>query len=458
MEAAVSARFLPAQRRRAAFERECEHLRPLGEAYVLHRFGGSLNRADAEDAVAEVLIRLHRLVAEGRPPRNLRAVFFTSVRNAAIGQLRSRATRPTVALEAAAEAAVDPALPAERAEGREEAVRLQEALARMRPNYREAILLRFGFGFTVPEIAAHLGISLPAAKKRLLRATQQVRKRLASIEAEEFCPQMRQLVHRSLLEKEASGLASEAETRILHAHFEHCGSCRSFLMTLHDHLHELGSAALLGLGAADRVGGHLALLDRLSRLFGGAAHGAASSAERARHLVLRATAPLQSGDGAAGALLGSGQKLAAICTAGAGAATVTCLATGIVGPGIGLSIHPAAHQHATQAAAPAGQSSAAPFASHAVASTPASPSPPATAPSRRAPSPRSTGRSAAEQTKAEFGFESAAPSASSSSSAPASASSSSTSNSPPPPPSSSTSSSGSGGGTHSGTESFGFHG
>ena len=166
MEAASAIlRGLPAQRRAAAFERECERLRPLGEAYLMRRFGGSLNQADAEDAVAEVLIRLHSQMAAGRSPRNLRAAFFTSVRNAAIDVLRSRAAKPTVGLEAVAEAPALSPSPTERAERREDAARLSEALARLRGNYREAIVLRFGLGLSVPEIAQHLEISLPAAKK-----------------------------------------------------------------------------------------------------------------------------------------------------------------------------------------------------------------------------------------------------------------------------------------------------
>ena len=63
---------------------------------------------------------------------------------------------------------------------------------------------------SVPEIARHRGISLPAAKKLVLRATQQVRKRLEAIEGQEFCPEMRALARSSLFEKGASGLASEA--------------------------------------------------------------------------------------------------------------------------------------------------------------------------------------------------------------------------------------------------------
>jgi len=332
MEAASAIR-LPVQMRIRRFERECERLRPLGEAYVMRRFGGSLSRADAEDAVSEVVIRLHRRMMDGRAPQNLRAAFFTSVRNAAIDQLRSRSARPTVALEAAADAPTDRAIPVESAEEREDGVRLQEALARMRTNYREAIVLRFGLGMTVPEISRHLKISLPAAKKLVLRASRQVRKRLESIEDAEFCPQMRELAQQSLFEKHASGLASETEAAILRAHFAHCGSCRSFVANLHDSLNELGSTALLGLTAVEGAG-RTGLADHLGAWAEAAANVAHAGVDKVRHAAFKLGAVVQSGDGpAGGALMGTGQKIVAVCTAGA-AATATCVATGIVGPGV----------------------------------------------------------------------------------------------------------------------------
>jgi RNA polymerase sigma factor (sigma-70 family) len=351
MEAAPAMfRELPARRRARDFERDCERLRPLGEAYLMRRFGGSLNRADAEDAVSDVVIRLYRRVAAGDPPQNLRAVFFTSVRNAAIDQLRSRASKPTVALEAAASAPSDVAMPAEQAEGRDDAVRLQEAMQRMRANYREAILLRFGLGMTVPEMSRHLGISLPAAKKLVLRATQQVKKRLASIEGEEFCPEMRELARRSLVEKKASGLASESESEVLRVHFQHCGSCKSFLANLQSSLHDLGAGAVLGLGASDRLGVRIGLLDRVAHWAGLVHDGAQAGAFKVRHAGHRLLSAIPGSDsGAAGALMGTGQKIAAVCTAGA-ATTATCLLTGAVGPGLhtGAASHapppkPAAH-------------------------------------------------------------------------------------------------------------------
>jgi RNA polymerase sigma factor (sigma-70 family) len=458
MEAAGAIRALPAQLRVRSFERQCEQLRPLGVAYVLRRFSGSLNEADAEDAVADVLIRLHRRMADGRRPDNLRAAFFTSVRNAAIDQLRARSARPTVALEAAADAPAEAAIPAERAESREDAVRLQEALGRMRGNYREAILLRFGLGMTVPEIATHLQISLPAAKKLVLRATAQVRKRLEAIEGQEFCPEMREFARRSLFEKEASGLASEAEEKVLHAHFEHCGSCRSFLASLHGGLHELGGGMLVAGAASAQLSGKVGIADHLARWAGDAAHGVQAGVAKVRLTAFKATGALQPGGaGTAGALAGTGQKVAAICTAGA-ASAATCLATGIVGPGLGVSAPPVnhdpqpAHVKRISELAPPPSAPVVPETTPVPEPTPEpAPEPaPQSSPESSASAPAPPVQTPAQQSEAEFGIES----------------------SPPPEPApepvpeapaasaapSSSSSSGSSSGSGGGSESFGFGG
>jgi RNA polymerase sigma factor (sigma-70 family) len=342
METAAAVSRLPERLRARRLEREFERLRPLGEAYLLRRFNGQISRADAEDAVAEVLARLHRRIDEGQAPDNLRAVFFTAARNAAIDLLRSRQIRPTAPLEAAASAVDEGALPAERAESRENAVRLQEMLARMHGKYGEAIVLRFGLGLSVPQIAEHLEISLPAAKKLMLRATRQAKERLLAIEGAQFCPEMRALARRSLLEKQASGLASEAEAEVLRSHFAHCGACRSFLASLRDTLHELGAVGLAGLASGDRLG-QAGAFEQVGHWLGATANGLETGAEKARQLALRASGALSSGEGAAGALVGTGQKVAAICGA-ATAATATCLITGAVGPGLGASPPPSEHE------------------------------------------------------------------------------------------------------------------
>ncbi|MGD9737615.1 MAG: RNA polymerase sigma factor [Solirubrobacterales bacterium] len=333
MEAATAAPSPLARVRAARFERECERLRPLGEAYVLRRFGGSLNRADAEDAVSEVLIRLHRLAEGGRPPENLRAAFFASVRNQAIDQLRARAARPTVELEAAGEVQAGDPPPPEWAEGREDAARLQEALGRMRGNYREAILLRYGLGMTVPEIAKHCEISLPAAKKLVLRATAQARARMEAVEGSELCPEIREQARRLVLEKEVSGLGEAGELSLLRTHLAHCGHCKSYLANLHEHLHDLGSAAVLGFAGAEHFG-QAGVLDGLGGWGASLLDGAQAGGGRIRTLAYKATGAFNAADGTpASALLTTGQKIAAVCTAGA-ATTATCLLTGAVGPGI----------------------------------------------------------------------------------------------------------------------------
>jgi RNA polymerase sigma factor (sigma-70 family) len=302
MEAARTPTHLPELMRRRRFTAACEELRPQGVAYVLRRFGGSLDRADAEDVVAEVIIRFDRLDAAGRRPDRLRPAFFQSVRNAAYD------VRPTAPLEAAEWQTTDAPTPEELAESRESVVRLREAMARMRPNYREAIVLRFGLGLTVPEIADRVGISLPAAKKLVLRSTAQIRSRMEAIEERSFCPEMREIAERSVLDGELAGIAEEADAAAIRAHLEHCGSCRSFLVALRSNLHELGGTALLGGLASERLG----LGSRLLSHAHSAVQGAQAGAGRARLAVYRLGGAFRTeGADSAGLLAGTGQKIAA---------------------------------------------------------------------------------------------------------------------------------------------------
>jgi RNA polymerase sigma-70 factor, ECF subfamily len=335
MEAARTLIDLPERMRMRRFTTACEELRPVGIAYLMRHFGNSLDLADAEDAVADVIIRFNRLAEAGRPPDRLRPAFFTSVRNAAYDLLRYRGIRPTAPLEAAAAQTDEGPGPAEHAESHEDLVRLREAMARMRPNYREAVVLRFGLGLTVPELAERLGLSLPAAKKLVLRSTAQIRDRMEAIDGRQFCPEMRELARRSVLDGEVAGLSDEPEAAAIKAHLEHCGSCRGFLASLRSNLHELGGTVLLG-GIAS---GKLGLLHRLLSGVHAVTHGVQAGADRVRLASYRASGAFAPEDGSSATLLaGTGQKIAAVCTAGA-ASAATCLATGIVGPGLGVATH-----------------------------------------------------------------------------------------------------------------------
>jgi RNA polymerase sigma factor (sigma-70 family) len=441
-------------------ERELQDLRPLGEAYLLRRFGNSLNRADAEDAVSDVIVRLHKRIESGRGPDNLRAAFFTSVRNAAIDQLRSRNSKPTVALEAVADAPSEEISPVERAESREDSVRLQEALARMRGNYRETILLRFGIGMSVPEIAERLEISLPAAKKLVLRATEQARKRLAAIEGADFCPEMQDLARRALFDAEAAGLAPESQQQILHAHVSHCGSCKTFLAELHRNLHELGSTMLITGTSGAGIDRRFGIAEHLGRWFHQVTDTAHAAGSKMRVAAYKASGAFQGGDGVtAGALGSTAQKVAAVCGA-ATATAATCVATGVIGPGIGAGALPHAHHERQDSAAAIVKEIEEP----APAETPTTPVEVSAPPEEKTPEPSDSSEhqtpppesteataesSPSAQASEEFGFESSAPPEATPEPAPAPA--------PPPSPAPAPSASSSGGGG-GGTESFGFGG
>ena len=254
------------------------------------------------------------------------------MRNAAIDQLRARGARPTVTLDAANGLAADGVAPTEYAETREESAVLAEALAGMRRNYREALLMRFGIGLTIPEIAERRGITLNAAKKLVLRGTRQAGQRLLDVTSEAHCEEMQTLAKRQLVEKYLAEVGTEQEMAELEKHLEHCGRCKSLVLTLHDGLHEAASGAIVSGSVAGELTGKVGAIDHLA----GWAHGAHDHAqligEKVRLATFKATDALGGGDPAAGgAFAGAGAKIATAC---GGAAAAACLATGVVGPGV----------------------------------------------------------------------------------------------------------------------------
>src|SRR4051794_7110702 len=57
---------------------------------------------------------------------------------------------------------------------------LDAGLTQLRPKYRDVVLLRFFQGMDVTEIAVTLGLSEPAARKRLTRAIEKLRSYFAA--------------------------------------------------------------------------------------------------------------------------------------------------------------------------------------------------------------------------------------------------------------------------------------
>lgn len=52
---------------------------------------------------------------------------------------------------------------------------LEDAITKLTPRYREAILLRFGMGYSIKEIAKMMNISKDAAQKLVTRARDQLK-------------------------------------------------------------------------------------------------------------------------------------------------------------------------------------------------------------------------------------------------------------------------------------------
>ena len=145
------------------------------------------DRALAEDLAQEGFLRVYQRLSTYDPARKFSSWFFQVLRNITIDHLRVNRL-PTASLDELAEegnerAVVDRqgASPEDVAGQGELASAMSAALSRIRPEYREVVVLRYQEGLTHPEIAEILGMPSGTVKTYLHRA----RKELAVILSEE---------------------------------------------------------------------------------------------------------------------------------------------------------------------------------------------------------------------------------------------------------------------------------
>jgi len=122
----------------------------------------------ARDLVQDVFLRLYEKRAQLRDPENFRSWLFTAARNRCLSQLRR--TRAWTPLDAAPDEllAVRPA--AGEAEAEEEVRLLQQALGRLKVEYREVLVLREYQELSYRDIAAITDSTESAVKSRLFKA------------------------------------------------------------------------------------------------------------------------------------------------------------------------------------------------------------------------------------------------------------------------------------------------
>jgi RNA polymerase sigma-70 factor, ECF subfamily len=140
--------------------------------YAFHLLG---NESDAEEALQEAFFRAYRSLDRCRDPARFGAWLFTIVVNCCrtLGARRSRERSRQVSLEAA-----DPiglAHPTESAISQEE---IQQALASLAPEQREAFLLKYVEELSYDEMVELTGAGESALKMRVKRACSRLRELL----------------------------------------------------------------------------------------------------------------------------------------------------------------------------------------------------------------------------------------------------------------------------------------
>lgn len=149
--------------------------------------------ATAEDLAQEVFIKAFRRLDTYDPQRKLASWLFKIAHNTTIDHLR-RNTPDTVPLEAdpgereegrgglaavlADESLEDPSAAAER---KDMARSLERAIARLRPEYREVVVLFYLEGASYQEICEAVGLPLGTVKTNLHRARKELAQEMAAL-------------------------------------------------------------------------------------------------------------------------------------------------------------------------------------------------------------------------------------------------------------------------------------
>ena len=130
----------------------------------------------ARDAVQNTLVRAWRDLPGLRDPDRFDAWLHRLLINSTLDEARRRRRR---SVEIGIEDYDHPS--------RDDAPRdvvdrdlVERALLRLDPEHRALVVLHYYFGYPLPEAAASLGISLPAAKSRLHRAIQGLRRSMTA--------------------------------------------------------------------------------------------------------------------------------------------------------------------------------------------------------------------------------------------------------------------------------------
>jgi RNA polymerase sigma-70 factor (ECF subfamily) len=176
-------------------ERYRNYLALLARLQISRRLQGKL---DEEDLVQETFLRAHRRFAQFRGTTEqelvswLRQILASSVANAVRHYLGTKRRDPRLERQLAMELdcssrILDQGLlagqssPSHQAAVRERAVLLSDCLARLTPDYREAVILRHLEGLSFLQVAERMGRTVDSVKKLWARALAELRNSLGEL-------------------------------------------------------------------------------------------------------------------------------------------------------------------------------------------------------------------------------------------------------------------------------------
>lgn len=147
---------------------------------------------EALDVVQDTFIRLHRSYRNIENPSKLGAWLVQTTRNLSIDRLRARKRKESISfshlMERMDEEKMFELVPRDYLESLKEKKVLSravdvvmDAVSELAEHYREAFLLRYMSGMSVPEIADFLGLPVSTVEGRIFNARQSVRQRLEKL-------------------------------------------------------------------------------------------------------------------------------------------------------------------------------------------------------------------------------------------------------------------------------------
>ena len=159
-----------------AFRVLVERYRDRYARYALHMLG---NREDAEEALQDAFTRAYRSLDRCEDPERFAAWLFRILVNRCrtLGARRGRRGR-TFVVDDVALMAASVEHPSDRGAWREE---IERALQQLRPEQREAFLLKYVEDLGYDEMSRLTGVGVSALKMRVMRACDRLRELLSEV-------------------------------------------------------------------------------------------------------------------------------------------------------------------------------------------------------------------------------------------------------------------------------------